>query len=175
MIKYTKDQFARLRTEYLRHIGRQENPVLFVTGKMRRYGPVSQDVTEYVFRLLDDPTTRERVAELCIFIHYAETGKNILLEKNEGNFVGEPSETIASRLNDAIRKEAVEILAKERKENSKKTNRRIQQANIIRKTIRSLENEIKLLEDQITKKRKQIERQQKALENINLPDQPDDA
>lgn len=174
MIKYTKEKFQQLKAAYLQHIEKTcEDPSDFITEQMRRLGPVSPSTKTFVTLMLLDQKDREILAELCVYLHYNESGQNIVVETPKG-YAGENSEYRARTLVKEIQQRADafdeyrrKMVEEKSKKLRKKINKQENAAAVIRKTIRTLENEIKVLNDQITKKEHQIARQHAQLDEVN--------
>lgn len=174
MIKYTKEKFQQLKAAYLQHIEKTcEDPSAFITDKMRRFGPVSPSTKTFVTLMLLDQKDREILAELCIYLHYNESGRNIVVETPKG-YAGENSECRARTIIKEIQQRADafdeyhrKVVEGKNKKLRKKINKQENAAAVIRKAIRTLENEIKVLNDQITKKENQIARQYEQLDEVN--------
>ena len=174
MIKYTKEKFQQLKAEYLKHIeNTNEDPSAFITEQMRRFGPVSPSTKTFVALMLLDNKDREILAELCVYLHYNENGRNIVVETPKG-YAGENSECRARTLVKEIQQRADafdeyrrKMVEGKNKKLRKKINKQKNAAAVIRKAIRTLENEIKVLNDQITKKEHQIARQYEQLDEVN--------
>lgn len=174
MIKYSKEKFEQLKAAYLQHIEKTcEDPSAFIADQMRRFGPVSPSTKTFVTLMLLDQKDREILAELCVYLHYNENGRNIVVETPKG-YAGENSECRARTLVKEIQQRADafdeyrrQLENKENKKLRKKINKQKNAAAVIRKAIRTLENEIKVLNDQITKKEHQIARQYEQLDEVN--------
>jgi len=174
MIKYSKEKFEQLKAAYLQHIEKTcEDPSAFITDQMRRFGPVSPSTKTFVTLMLLNQKDREILAELCIYLHYNESGRNIVVETPQG-YAGENSECRARTLVKEIQQRADafdeyrrKVVEGKNKKLRKKINKQENAAAVIRKAIRTLENEIKVLNDQITKKENQIARQYAQLDEVN--------
>ena len=173
MIKYSKEKFEQLKAAYLQHIEKTcEDPSAFITDQMRRFGPVSPSTKTFVTLMLLDQKDREILAELCVYLHYNESGRNIVVETPKG-YAGENSECHARTLVKEIQQRADAFdeycrkIEGKNKKLRKKINKQENAAAVIRKAIRTLENEIKDLNDQITKKEHQIARQYEQLNEVN--------
>ena len=173
MIKYSKEKFEQLKAAYLQHIEKTcKDPSAFITDQMRRFGPVSPSTKTFVTLMLLDQKDREILAELCVYLHYNESGHNIVVETPKG-YAGENSECRARTLVNEIQQRADAFdeycrkIEGKNKKLRKKINKQENAAAVIRKAIRTLENEIKDLNDQITKKEHQIARQYEQLDEVN--------
>lgn len=174
MIKYTKEKFQKLKAEYLKHIeNTSDNPTGFIAEQMRRFGPIDNQTKEYIMLMLLDDADRDTLSELLVYLHYTDIGRNILVETPKG-YIGENSECRARSFNDSIRQRADrfneyrrQLENKENKKLRKKINKQNNQAAVIRKAIRTLENEIKNLGEQIAKKERQIANYDQRLEEVN--------
>ena len=174
MIKYSKEKFEQLKAAYLQHIEKTcEDPSAFIADQMRRFGPVSPSTTTFVTLMLLDQKDREILAELCIYLHYNESGRNIVVETPKG-YAGENSECRARTLIKEIQQRADafdeyrrQLENRENKKLRKKISKQENAVAVIKKAIRTLENEIKDLNDQISKKEHQIARQYEQLDEVN--------
>lgn len=174
MIKYSKEKFEKLKAAYLQHIEKTcEDPSAFITDKMRRFGPVSPSTKTFVTLMLLDQKDREILAELCVYLHYNESNQNIVVETPKG-YAGENSECRARTLIKEIQQRADafdeyrrKMVEGKNKKLRKKINKQENAAAVIRKAIRTLENEVKVLNNQITKKENQIARQYEQLDEVN--------
>ena len=173
MIQFTQEKYHTLCESYLAHVEQKEsNPAAFIVGRMRRYAHVTDDVELYVTLMLLDGDDRPLLGEFLVRDHYAETGRNILIETGKG-LVGEDAETLAreyiaeivsrsDRFQDAIAK----IQSKEKKNANRKISKHLQEAARWRKENRILGNDIRLLLDQVAKKRRQIERNEARIQEL---------
>lgn len=168
MLRYTKETYIRLCESYLSFIERsQDKPESFIVSAMRRYAPASPETELYVRLMLLDNDDRPVLGELLVNIHYAEQGKNFLVDEK-----GEDAGAAARRLGEAIRARAAnftaaveKINARERKDLNRKISKQSQQATALRKQNRILNHELQQLLAQADKKRRQIEgNQQRILE-----------
>lgn len=174
MIKYSKEKFEQLKAAYLQHIEKTcKDPSAFIADQMRRFGPVSPSTKTFVTLMLLDQNDREILAELCVYLHYNENGRNIVVETPKG-YAGENSECRARTLVKEIQQRADafdeyrrQLENRENKKLRKKINKQKNAAAVIRKAIRTLENEIKVLNDQNTKKEHQIARQYEQLDEVS--------
>ena len=174
MIKYSKEKFEQLKAAYLQHIEKTcEDPSAFIADQMRRFGPVSPSTKTFVTLMLLDQKDREILAELCIYLHYNESGRNIVVETPKG-YAGENSECRARTLIKEIQQRADafdeyrrKLENRENKKLRKKISKQENAVAVIKKAIRTLENEIKDLNDQISKKEHQIARQYEQLDEVN--------
>ena len=173
MIQYSKEKFEQLKAAYLQHIEKTcEDPSAFITEQMHRFEPVSPSTKTFVTLMLLDNKDREILAELCVYLHYNESGRNIVVETPKG-YAGENSECRVRTLVKEIqqRADAFDEYRRMVEEKNKKLRKKIRKqenaAVVIRKAIRTLENEIKVLNDQITKKELQIARQYEQLDEVN--------
>lgn len=168
MLHYTKETYIRLCESYLSFIERsQDKPESFIVSAMRRYAPVSPETELYVRLMLLDNDDRPVLGELLVNIHYAEQGKNFLVDEK-----GEDADAAARRLSESIRARAAnftaaveKINARERKDLNRKISKQSQQAAALRKQNRILNHELQQILAQADKKRRQIEgNQQRILE-----------
>lgn len=174
MIKYSKEKFEQLKAAYLQHIEKTcEDPSAFIADQMRLFGPVSPSTKTFVTLMLLDQKDREILSELCIYLHYNESGRNIVVETPKG-YAGENSECRARTLIKEIQQRADafdeyrrQLENRENKKLRKKISKQENAVAVIKKAIRTLENEIKVLNDQITKKEHQIARQYAQLDEVN--------
>lgn len=168
MLHYTKETYIRLCESYLSFIERsQDKPESFIVSAMRRYAPASPETELYVQLMLLDADDRPVLGELLVNIHYAEQGKNFLVDEK-----GEDADAAARRLSESIRARAAnftaaveKINARERKDLNRKISKQSQQAAALRKQNRILNHELQQILAQADKKRRQIEgNQQRILE-----------
>lgn len=168
MLHYTKETYIRLCESYLSFIERsQDKPESFIVSAMHRFAPASPETELYVRLMLLDNDDRPILGELLVNIHYAEQGKNFLVDEK-----GEDADAAARRLSESIRARAAnftaaveKINARERKDLNRKISKQSQQAAALRKQNRILNHELQQILAQADKKRRQIEgNQQRILE-----------